>query len=320
MKDLNLRPKTIRTGEVSVSQSSEAALRGERHRLGAIEIINAVLELVKVRITFFVGMSAMFGYILASGGISIKMIMPVLGIFLLSCASAAMNHYQEKYTDSLMHRTMKRPLPSGLMSPPVVLAMVLALATVGSVTIYLTGNVTALVLSLLAFFSYNVVYTPLKRSTPFAVIPGSFVGAFPVMAGWAAAGGYILDPRLIAVAVFFFIWQIPHFWILMELYSVDYERAGFPTLRMYFNEKTISIWIYAWTAALAVSSFLFVTARVMNNLLPETAVVLLGIWLVLSTFSIVRRAVDSHTLRSAFMKINIYVLAITAVIMVDKII
>ncbi len=305
--------------EVSVSHSSAVAIHGERRSLSMTAILNGVMELVKIRITFFVGMSAAFGYILATGSVSLEMILPVMGIFILSCASAAMNHYQERETDSLMHRTSKRPLPAGLMTPAVVLIMVTVLAAAGSVLIALTGTVTALILSWLAFFSYNAIYTPLKKITPFAVVPGSFVGAFPVMAGWAAVRGDIFDPLIISVAAFFFIWQIPHFWILMEMYSADYERADFPTLRMYFSEGTISFWIYVWMAGLAASSVLFVTNGVVSNPLPEIVILLLGAWLVLSTLSILWRHGDGRVLKSAFMKINVYVLAVTAVVMIDKI-
>ncbi len=317
---IDLKEKIVQQEKVAVSHSSTAALEGGERRLTAGVLVNVVLELVKIRITFFVGMSALFGYILAAGNLSWEMLPPVLGIFLLSCASAAMNHYQEKETDSLMHRTMKRPLPTGVMSPASVLLLVGGLAFAGSALIFFTGNLTALILSWLAFISYNVVYTPLKKVTPFAVIPGSFVGAFPVMAGWAAAGADILNPRLAAVAIFFFIWQIPHFWLLMEMYSTDYERAGFPTLRMKFGERVVGAWIFIWTAGLALSSLLFVTSGVVNNVLTVVAVMILGIWLALSTYPVIYRIHERRTLKSAFMKINIYALAVTAIIMIDKII
>ncbi len=303
---------------LSLPSSSVAVLENGRHPARISELVGAVQELIKFRITFFVGMSAAFGYILAGGNVSMQMILPVIGIFMLSCASAATNHYQEITTDSLMHRTNKRPLPAGIVSPAFVLTFIVALSAVSSVLILLTGNVTALILSWLAFLSYNGVYTPLKKVTPFAVIPGSFVGAFPVMAGWAAAGGKLLDSRLIAVTAFFFIWQIPHFWLLMDLYSADYERANFPTLRQRFNEKTIATMIYAWMVVLALSSFLFITAGVVGNMFVQVLIVVLGFWLMIGTYSIIRRNGDRKATRMAFMKINIYVLAVTLLVMIDK--
>ena len=150
---------------------------------GLLELVDPLFELIKIRITFFVGMSAIFGYVLAANDISAAMILPVLGIFLISCGSAALNHYQERETDALMRRTNKRPLPSGVVTPRAVLSLVLLLSIAGSALVLTAGNIATLAFSLLAYLSYNGIYTPLKKVTPFAVIPGSFVGSFPVMAG-----------------------------------------------------------------------------------------------------------------------------------------
>lgn len=297
--------------------SASAILESQRLPAQAAELLNVLLELVKIRITFFVGMSAAFGYLLAGGDITARMAISVLGIFLLSCASAAMNHYQERDTDSIMHRTNKRPLPVGIVTLQSVLLIIVSFALAGSILIALAANITALALSWLAFLSYNAIYTPLKKITPFAVIPGSLVGSFPVMAGWAAAGGDVFDPRLIAVTAFFFIWQIPHFWLLMDMYSADYERANFPTLRMYFSDKVLAVLTYLWMAILALTSVFFVTTGIVDSLVPQIAIAALGIWLILGTYSIIPGGGEKRTVKSAFMKINIYVLAVTLVVMVD---
>ena len=277
------------------------------------------IELMKVKITIFVGMSAVFGYVLVPRQISSAMTLPVLGIFLLSCGSAALNHYQERHTDALMRRTSKRPLPSGVVTPRAALQMVVALSVAGGALVLFAGNIMALVFSLLAFVSYNFIYTPLKRLTPFAVIPGSFVGSFPVMAGWSAAGGNALDPRILSVAIFFFIWQIPHFWLLMDMYDADYERANFPTLRMYFGRKTLSALMYLWIIILFLTSALFIRTGVVENIPAQVAVAALGLWLVVGTCGIVSRSGNKIVNRSAFLKINIYVLAITLTVMVDRV-
>ncbi len=301
-------------------QPAPVGVSEEKSLLSSTVLLKAILELVKIRITFFVGMSAVFGYVLVANEISAAMILPVLGIFLLSCGSAALNHYQERATDSLMHRTNRRPLPSGLVAPGAVLSLILALSITGSALVLFAGNATSLILSLLAFVSYNAIYTPLKKVTPFAVIPGSFVGSFPVMAGWTAAGGYVFDPRLLAITAFFFIWQIPHFWLLMDIYSADYERANFPTLRMYFSERTLSVLTYLWIVITFLTSVFFLTTGVVNNIPTQAAIAALGLWLVIGSREILVSSDNKRANRSAFMKINIYVLAITLVVMIDKVI
>ena len=45
---------------------------------------------------------------------------------------------------------------------------------------YAWGNAEAVVLSLLALVWYNAIYTPLKNTTAYAVVPGSFVGSVTI--------------------------------------------------------------------------------------------------------------------------------------------
>ncbi len=189
-----------------------------------------LVEITKLRITIFVTITTMFGYIAATNSIDIKLLLPSLGILLLACGSAAINHFQERKTDLLMDRTKNRPIPSGKISSTSVLYISLILVLSGSVLLFVGSGILALALGFLNLIWYNGVYTPLKKVSPLAIIPGSLVGAIPPVVGWVAGGGYILDPQIILIAFFFFIWQIPHFWLLLMVLDKDYQKAGFPTL------------------------------------------------------------------------------------------
>jgi protoheme IX farnesyltransferase len=181
-----------------------------------------------MRITFFVAISGSVGYILASGDWSINMLITVLAIFLLSSGSAAFNHIQEISTDSLMNRTKNRPLPSDKISREEAVIFASAMSIAGILILLVFTNLPALVFGLLALIWYNIIYTPMKKVTAMAVVPGAVVGALPPAIGWAAAGGSLIHPQLFALGLFFFIWQIPHFWFLFLIYDKDYRRAGFP--------------------------------------------------------------------------------------------
>ena len=78
--------------------------------------IKIFLEIIKFKITILVSFTTGLGYILASDSISLSIIYPVIGIFLLACSASALNHYQERNTDGLMKRTAGRPIPSGKIS------------------------------------------------------------------------------------------------------------------------------------------------------------------------------------------------------------
>ena len=103
--------------------------------------------------------------------------------------------------------------------------MLVALGTAG-----LMGHPLAALLGLITVVWYNGIYTPLKRVTAFAAIPGGVVGAIPPVIGWVSGGGDPTDARIIVVAFFFFVWQVPHFWLLLMRIGGDYERAGLPSL------------------------------------------------------------------------------------------
>ena len=167
-------------------------------------------------------MTTLFGYICSAGSLSFTAWVTSIGIFAMACSAAVLNHLQEKNTDALMNRTKKRPLPSGKVSSTFAFALALGLFVSGSVVLLVFTNFLTFVLGFSALIWYNLIYTPLKMKHFIAIIPGSVIGALPPIAGWAAAGGNILDPQILTIAFFFFIWQIPHFWLLLLLYRSDY--------------------------------------------------------------------------------------------------
>jgi heme o synthase len=279
---------------------------------------DAILELSKVRITFFVAISGVVGYILAGNGIDWNVVPILLGIFILSCGSAALNHYQEVSTDAIMVRTKNRPLPTGKISKNFALYVVLILSLVGLGLIWQFSNFTAFLLGIGALISYNAIYTPLKRITAFAIMPGAIVGAMPPAIGWAAAGGSLMDPQLYALAMFFFVWQIPHFWFLLLMYDVDYRSAGFPTLSKYFTDTQLKRITYVWVVALAASCMLIPLFGLTHNLLTNLLLLFAGFVLVWRTKPLVAEFDERFNFRLAFLDINLYVLVVVTLLSIDQ--
>lgn len=282
--------------------------------------IQILLDLSKIRITFFVAVSAVIGFILASGRISEEMIIPTLGVFILACGSSALNHYQERKSDALMDRTKSRPLPSGAITPRIALIVVISFIALGSFLLYSSSGPAAFALGLLAVFWYNGFYTPLKRKTALAVVPGALIGSIPPMIGWAAGGGSLMDIEIYALALFFFIWQIPHFWLLLLIYSRDYENAGFPTLTKLFNTDQISRITFVWIAALAVSCLLIPLSGVVHNIYANLILLASGMWLVWKTRKLLSKNFERITFRYAFRDINAFVLFVVLLLAINKII
>jgi heme o synthase len=172
-----------------------------------------------------------------------------LGVLLTAAASSTINQIQEAPADKLMNRTSSRPIPSGQISPEGALIWAALLAFAGISLLWIFLNPLSAVLAIITLLWYNAVYTPLKKITPWAIIPGAMVGAIPPVIGWTAAGGAITDIRIIILSLFFFTGQIPHFWLILLRHDDDYEKGGFPTIKQYFNTLQIARLTFAWTFA-----------------------------------------------------------------------
>lgn len=281
---------------------------------------NTLLELSKVRITFAVALTTITGYVLASGHFDEGLILPTLGIFILACGSSALNHYQERDKDAQMERTKNRPIPSGRISATGALIFSTILVIAGSSLIYLGSGFLAMQLGILALIWYNAIYTPLKKRTAFAVVPGSVIGAIPPMVGWVAGGGQLEDPRALIIAFFFFIWQVPHFWLLLLKFGKEYEKAGFPSITSLYTDRQIKNTTFIWTMATAVTALMLPVFGIINSLVISVGLLLAVIWLVYVFSKLLKQKEEKFNARYYFMKINYFVLFMIIFLSVDSLI
>lgn len=271
-----------------------------------------------MKITFAVSLTTITGYVLASGSFDAGLILPTLGIFLLACGSSALNHYQEKDRDAQMERTKNRPIPSGRISAQGALFTALSLSLAGSLLIYFGSGMLALQLALLALIWYNFIYTPLKKKTAFAVVPGSVIGALPPLVGWVAGGGSLADPRALIIAFFFFIWQVPHFWLLLLKYGKEYEKAGYPSLTSIYSGKQIRYTTFIWTMATGVTALMLPAFGIVNTLFFSIGTLLATAWLVIMFVKMLRATDEGFNPGYYFMKINYFVLFMIIFLSVDS--
>jgi len=282
--------------------------------------LNTLLELSKVRITFAVSLTTITGYVLASGRFDAGLILPTLGIFLLACGSSALNHYQEKDKDAQMERTKNRPIPSGQISPTGAILWAMLLSVTGSLLIYFGSGMLALQLAILALIWYNFIYTPLKKKTAFAVVPGSVIGALPPLVGWVAGGGSLADSRALIIAFFFFIWQVPHFWLLLLKYGKEYEKAGYPSLTSIYSEKQIKYTTFIWTMATGVTALMLPVFGIVNSVGFSIATLIASGWLMVQFIRLLKQNDETFKPGVYFMKINYFVLFMIVFLSVDSLI
>lgn len=250
----------------------------------------------------------------------LDIVYPVLGIFFLACGASALNQVQESDSDVLMDRTKLRPIPAGLISRNAALFVAIAIIVLGSVIIILGSNIECLIVGLITLFWYNGVYTPLKKVTPFAIIPGALVGALPPVAGWVASGADVLSPSIWVLALYMFMWQIPHFWILVMIYGDDYEKGGYPTLKSKFSLEQLKKITFFWILPTVSVALLIPTTGILNYNITGILIFALSVWFIYESYKFLNAPSDKKNLLNAFVRINIYTLVIITSVSIDKLV
>lgn len=223
-----------------------------------LEKLTALAALCKIRISLFAAASAAAGFMLARGKGDVSGVWALSGgVLMLAFGASALNQLEEAKTDALMPRTRARPLPSGRVKPVHALLVSLVLISAGACLLFISGDALPAALGALAVFWYDAVYTFLKRVTAFALLPGALAGAIPPAIGWVYGGGPLLDPKLLLICLFFYIWQVPHFWLFLLKYGVEYESAGLPSVTGIFSAGQLRRMIFAWEVCTAASAMLF---------------------------------------------------------------
>jgi protoheme IX farnesyltransferase len=217
-----------------------------------------------------------------------------------------------------MDRTKSRPIPAGKIASSNVLILSISLILLGSLILILWTNFLTLGLGLLNLFWYNFVYTMLKRVTPFAIIPGSLVGAIPPIIGWTSTGASLVDPQIIVIAFFFFIWQIPHFWLLLLVLDKDYKQGGFPTLTQVFSRQQLSRITFIWVSSTAVTGLMIPLFGLVNDFWIAIALFLCSMWLTWKAFSLLGDSEDYSVFRYNFRYINYFALSVVILVSFDK--
>jgi protoheme IX farnesyltransferase len=279
--------------------------------------VSTFLDLTKLRISGASTFTAAAGYVAFLRGADKGLLTTLLGILLLAMGSSALNEVQEHRFDALMPRTANRPIPRGDLSPARAAIIAILMAVSGFVVLLLAHNLTSALLGALALAWYNGFYTPLKRVSAFAVVPGSLIGALPPAIGWTAAGGSLADPSVLALAFVFFIWQVPHFWLLVGLHAEGYEEAGYPTLVSVFGRPRLSRLTFTWTCGTAAACGLLPLFRVLVSRPAEIMLGLGALWLILGSLPLLRPDQDASLYRRVFMNINLFALVLTAAVILD---
>lgn len=224
------------------------------------ETFSVHIRLAKFYLCLLIGGSAVFGYALAASSFSFDMVLVGGGLLILATGAATLNSLQEYRLDGQLERTRQRPLPQGRITPGRAGLQASVLLVSGLVVLYFsTGTLLAFFTAVLAVLLYNGIYTPLKQKTVLAILPGAVCGALPPYIGWLAGGGEGTGYPALLILALFFLWQIPHFWLVMLSFKKDYTASALPSLLEEFGEAALNRFMVTWIGAMAVVMLIFTT-------------------------------------------------------------
>lgn len=282
------------------------------------QVLRDYFELTKPEITFLVALSSVAGYLLAPApafDLSTFLFL-IIGVSLTSAGASVLNHWLERDVDSLMRRTMNRPLPAGRIRPDAARNFGIILAGAGVALLCPLTNPLTGVLALGTALLYLFVYTPLKRRTTWNTLIGTVPGALPALGGWTAATGSV-GWGGIAMFGILAAWQMPHFLALAWMYRKDYERAGYAMLPVAEPDGLSTVRQTLGYTVLLVAIAFAPTLLGLTAWIYVAGAAALGIWFLRAAFDFYRSFAvqDARTV----LRVSIwYIPALVVVLILDK--
>ena len=187
-----------------------------------------------------------------------------LGTGLCSAAANTFTQIQEVPYAAQMARTRNRPLVRHAISPLHATSFGAVTAIAGPAILWTCVNPTTAVLGAGNILLYSGLYTYLKRKTIANTWVGAVVGAIPPVMGWTACGGQLFPSESypihlflpfsslpasfadnplspLALGLFLFSWQFPHFNSLSFFVRDAYAQAGYRMLSVFSPSRNAAV-------------------------------------------------------------------------------
>lgn len=227
------------------------------------------------------------------------------------------NCYIDRDIDQIMGRTRRRSLPAGRVEPGQALVFGIILGVGAFCVLTAFVNLLSAVLACSAILFYVFVYTlGLKRTSTQNIVIGGAAGAVPVLVGWAASTNSLSLTAIWLFAIIYY-WTPPHFWALSLLIQKDYEKASIPMLPVVMGEAETRRQILLYSLLLLAATLILFVMGAMGYFFLVGAILLNGglIYLAIRLW----REQSKKWARTLFWYSNIYLAAIFAVMVLDRV-
>ena len=273
-------------------------------------MIRDLAQLFRLRLALLNGVAATGGALLFPVRIENRLLWMIgVAVSLLAAGGSALNQALEHDKDRLMSRTRLRPVAQGRMKPAMATLIGTAVVLAGIFLVRTVGGALPALLGTAGILWYLMVYTPMKRSTPYALAAGALCGALPPVIGWCATGGNLLDYRIMLLAGLLYLWQIPHFWLFQRRYAADYRAASFPLLAAATREAGFPGLFGLWIGALVTATMLLPAFGLVSHVS--------AVWYALFPLPLVAMTL-LRSEKALFSYLNTFPLLVTLALMIQK--
>ncbi len=272
--------------------------------------INTGLSLLKFHLSLAVALSGLAGFLIYAPQMGLDAALLFFGLLFLAAGCGGLNNIQDRKFDARFLRTQNRPLPSGMIRLSHAKLLSGLAVFIGLFGLSALPRPEILFFGLLALFCYNGLYTPLKRITAWAMLPGVVCGILPVYMGWRAAGGPLMSTPIIFLLILLALWQLPHFWLLVLVHKQDYRKEPAPPNllnRLSFQQlERISL---VWMSSVAGVMLLFPLVRLIQHPILIAGIIANAALLLMVSFKInlTRPTENAHLRQFAWLNITVFV-------------
>ncbi len=217
-------------GSVSVSVSANSDTSSPQAAARSLSMVIAdYVQLTKPRIVVMILVTTAATGMIAAGGLIpfVPLLWLMLGTAAVAASAGAANQIWERSVDRRMPRTATRPLPDRRMNVAPAAIFTAALGIAGTWLLLWQFDVVPAMVGVVTWLLYVLVYTPMKTRTSWNTTVGAVAGALPVLIGYTALGGSLLDPAAWLLVGVLVAWQYPHFMAIAWMYRRQYDEAGF---------------------------------------------------------------------------------------------
>lgn len=242
----------------------------------------------------------------------------LIGSSLAVASANAFNMIAEREGDRLMQRTRNRPVAARRLTVGASALFAAALGVASMIVLGLGTNWLTAGLAAFALLSYCLVYTPLKRVTPLALVIGAVPGAMPPLLGWTAITGSLDLPGAVLFGILL-VWQMPHFLAISIFRKADYAAAGIRCVPVVRGETVAKVQAVAWAAMLIPVSLaltpLGVTSELYLAIAAAAGLVYLGF--AIKGLAVNEPKAEMRCARQLFAMSLVYLPVVTVALVVD---